>query len=417
MGAQGSFYPIGVGRPIMFSGMATLILGGAAGVLLMLRYQGIELVALENLPSVGFHWFLMIYGFLFSLISVEVFALLSFEWSGKVAPRSYRLPYLILFWLSVILWIYGEALASLALVAVNMALLAIYASSTFLKPSRLGFRPTHYNLLLTITPFAALAILSLWILQIVLLKKSIYDIGVASLIFPIGSIVAVESRDIPLLTGSYSVSAPRAPRRILVTVSYVLLAAGLILCSITTTPLSSVAGGLLIIAGSILAFKDLGLLPSLRGGARAGLIPGYVVRYSSIHIVTAFTWLVLGGLMFALTPLIGGALALPKDLAVHAITLGFIFNTLFGVDAVLMYTHAGISLREAPKPSYAPYLLLNLSLLLRAIYDVTGAGGVTVASAPLTGAGIVLFFLMHNLRLSRIRRMAAAMRAGSDLRG
>ncbi len=405
-----SLYPIGVGRPIMFSGMATLILGGVIGVLWMLKYQGVDIVW-EGLPGIDFHWFLMIYGFLFSLISVEIFALLSFEWSGRVASIYYRLLFLALFWASVILWIYGERLASLTLVSINMVLLSIYASSIFLKPGRLGFKPTHYNMLLTLTPIITFFILIIWVLQIVIRGASIYEISIASLIFPLGSIVAVESRDIPLLTEPHRAGVKPASHRGVV-IGYGVLAVGVVISSFTRIHISSIIGGALIVLGSALAFKDLGLLSSLGRGAGGGIVPSYMARYAAIHIVTAFSWLVLGGVVFMAMPLLSGVAILPMDLAIHAIALGFIFNTLFGVDAILMYSHAGISLRIAPKPSYIPYALLNTSLLLRALYDLTGIQGITLVSAPLTGISIILFFVVHNIRLSRLRRMTATARVG-----
>ncbi|HWQ18023.1 MAG TPA: hypothetical protein VNL13_09360 [Sulfolobales archaeon] len=410
MGAGGSFYPLGVGRPIMLSGMISLVLGGLVGTLLMLKYQGIDIAFAENLPGAGFHWFLMIYGFLLSLISVEIFSLLSFEWSGRVAPTHYIVSYLALFWGSIILWIYGEVIISIALVSVNMALLAAYGSSVFLRPSRLGFRPTHYNILLVLTPVITLAVLLLWILQRVFLGSPVYEIGIASLVFPLGAILAVESRDIPLLTGQ--VGERRSPYRVMIMAGYFLAITGVVIYS-ARIPYNNIVGGFLAILGSLLAFKDLGLLSSLRSGARGGLVPVYMARYSLVHMVTAFTWLLLGGSLFVLTPLLTEVSSLTRDLAVHAITLGFIFNTIFGVDAVLMYSHAGISLRKVPRPSYIPYILLNTSLILRAIYDLTGIQGITVASAPLTGLAIVVFFLMHNMRLSRLRREMIAMRTGS----
>lgn len=394
----------------MLSGMAALILGGLVGTMWMLRYQGVDLGFVESLPGIGFHWFLMIYGFLLSLISVEMLSLLSFEWSGRVASARYIVSYLALFWASVILWIYGEVIASLALVSINMALLAAYGSSVFLRPSRLGFKPTHYNILMVLTPIIMFSILVLWILQAFFIGATIYEISVASLIFPVGAIIAVESRDIPLLTGQ--IGGGLSPHRSLIMAGYVLTILGILVYS-TRIPFRGEVGGLLTILGTILVIKDLGLLSSLSIGARKGLVPSYMARYSMIHLITAFIWLVLGGVLFTLTPLLSSVSILPKDLAVHAISLGFIFNTIFGVDAVLMYSHAGISLRRAPRPSYIPYILFNISLMLRAIYDLTGIQWVTVASAPLTGLGVVLFFLMHNIRLSRLRREISLTRADS----
>jgi hypothetical protein len=80
-----AIYPFRYGRPIMLSGVVTLMLGGLVGVCRMLGYQGFDLGVIVGLAyAFPIHWFLMIYGFLLSLISLEILALLSFEWSGGV---------------------------------------------------------------------------------------------------------------------------------------------------------------------------------------------------------------------------------------------------------------------------------------------------------------------------------------------
>jgi len=402
MSGQGQVFPAGVGRPIMFSGLAALILGGLAGVSRMLQYQGVEVGALEALSSIFYaHWFLMVFGFLLALISMEILALLSFEWSGRVADPLYRGAYLALFWSSIALLLAGSLDGALAIASISLAVLAIYASRVFLRPSRLGFKPTHYGYLLTASPLVGSSIAVVWLAAKHLTGSYIYDIAVASLAFPVASIIAVESRDIPLLLGG----SPAGPSRgRLVAAGYSLALGGILLAS-TRAWQAGAVGGLLIAAGGLLSAAGSGLLKSLLQGARGGLVPRYMATYSAFHLATAFSWLALGGVLASLYRL--GLLEAPglRDISIHAISLGFIFNTIFGVDAVLMYSHMGISLRRAPKPSYIPYVLLNTSLILRAVYDATGYTGITVISAPLTGISIVLFFALHNIRIAMLRAM------------
>jgi len=397
-----AIYPFRYGRPIMLSGVITLMLGGLVGIDRMLGYQGVDLGVIMDLSSTfSVHWFLMTYGFLLSLISLEILALLSFEWSGDVAGSIYRLLYLILFWISVLLLMIGDLEASLLTVSVILIMVAIYASRIYLKPSRLGFKPTHYNYLLTASPGIGGAIILAWLLARRLSSASPYDVAVASLAFPVATIIAVESRDIPLLLGG---SPLRPSTRRSIFIGYGLVVAGILVFSQSIYPWFRPFGGIPLIIGAILAITGSGLLRSILEGVRGGLVPRYMAVYSAIHLIAAFSWLIIGGALMLAYPWILDFSTNPRDLAIHSIALGYIFNTIFGVDSVLMYSHMGISLRRAPKPSYLPYILLNTSLILRALYDIAGVGGITVLSAPLTGISILLFFAMHNMRLSRLRR-------------
>ncbi|MEM4970994.1 MAG: hypothetical protein QXE01_07065 [Sulfolobales archaeon] len=401
MGSQAA-YPFRYGRPIMLSGVVALMLGGLVGVGRMLSYQGVDLGVIVGLSSAfPIHWFLMIYGFLLSLISLEILALLSFEWSGGVASSIYRLLYLILFWISVFLLLLGNLEASLLTVSAILIIVSIYASRIYLKPSRLGFKPTHYNYLLTASPGVGGAVILAWLLARQISSISPYEVAIASLAFPVATIIAVESRDIPLLLGG---SPLRPSTRRSMFIGYGFVVAGILIFSQNIYPWLRPLGGILLIIGAFIAIYGSGLLRSLLEGVRGGLVPRYMAIYSATHLVTAFSWLIIGGVLMILYQSMLGFSANPRDLVIHSIALGYIFNTIFGVDAVLMYSHMGISLRRAPKPSYIPYILLNTSLILRAIYDIYGFGGVTLLSAPLTGVSIVLFFAMHNIRLSRLRR-------------
>lgn len=107
-------------------------------------------------------------------------------------------------------------------------------------------------------------------------------------------------------------------------------------------------------------------------------------KYPIIHLFTA--WLYL---------LIGSIFVFNYDIFIHSIAVGFLFNTVFGVDVVLMdlFINA-FQKRVSIKPSYAPYFLLNLGLLMRFIYDLGLSLPFFLLSAPLQGIGILSFFII-----------------------
>ena len=105
------------------------------------------------------------------------------------------------------------------------------------------------------------------------------------------------------------------------------------------------------------------------------------------------------------------------DMAVHAVTLGFMFNVIFGVDAVLLYGHAGIPFDKAPRPSPIPGLLLNSALILRAIHGFTGlAPRLAALSGPLAGLGILFFYGRNIAKLRRLLRGGVYTRGPSSPR-
>jgi len=66
-------------RSIMVSGIVLLMIGGFIGSVWILEIQELDLWI--EVPRHA-HWYLMIYGFLLSLISMEILVLLSHGWSG-----------------------------------------------------------------------------------------------------------------------------------------------------------------------------------------------------------------------------------------------------------------------------------------------------------------------------------------------
>jgi hypothetical protein len=81
------------------------------------------------------------------------------------------------------------------------------------------------------------------------------------------------------------------------------------------------------------------------------------------------------------------------DLFIHSIAIGFLFNTIFGVDVVMMGLLLGVFGRRINiKSSYIPYFLLNIGLFLRFVYDLGLNLFITYLTAPMLGLGIISFF-------------------------
>lgn len=343
-------------------------------------------------------------GFTVALVSMEVLTLLSLEWSGRVAPTWVRAGFLALFWPAMILYLAGRHYAALALASAYTGLTAFYASRTLLAPSQYGIRPGHYNYLLTLSP-AILAVLTLAWLASRLAGGSYFDLALASIAFPVTAIIAVESRDIPLLLGVKPTRELVERRKTLAaraTAAYTAALLGLIAAS-TRHPAGIVLGGVLLLASAAASLASLGLPQAIQASSKA--VPGYVKSNLAVHLALAHAWLAVAGLSLLAWGLGVGPSPWAMDTAVHAVTLGFMFNVIFGVDAVLLYGHAGIPLSKIPKPSLLPGLLLNATLTLRAVHGFTGlAPNLAAISGPLAGLGIVLFYL-YLRNIAKLRRL------------
>jgi len=130
------------------------------------------------------------------------------------------------------------------------------------------------------------------------------------------------------------------------------------------------------------------------------------MRYSLVQIYTAYFWLALSGIVLATTR---GA-ELWYDVAVHAATLGFIFNIVFGVDVVLMDMLTGqvkkvtVSIRRRDFPVAEAVLsaLLNVGFLLRALYPAWPTPPLAALTVPAVGAAILAFLLNLQRRASGV---------------
>lgn len=407
--------PLVKGLPIMASALATLIIGGLIGISYLhdLTVGGvgdpIGRVLSWTRGLYGSHWFLAVMGFTVALVSMEVLTLLSLEWSGRVAPAWVRAGFLALFWPAMILYLAGQQYAALALASAYTGLAAFYASRTLLSPSQYGLRPGHYNYLLTLSP-AILAVLTLAWLASRLLGGVYFDLALASIAFPVTAIIAVESRDIPLLLGVRPTREFIARRKTLAwraIVAYIAALLGLVAAS-TRHPAGLVMGGALLLVSAAASIASLGLPEAIQASGKA--VPGYVRSNLAVHLALAHAWLAVAGASLLAWGLGLGPSLWAMDTAVHAVTLGFMFNVIFGVDAVLLYGHAGIPLSKVPRPSPVPGLLLNAALILRAVHGFTGlAPGLAALSGPLAGLGIIFFYLRN---IAKLRKLIASNRAG-----
>ena len=356
---------------VMASGLLSLVLGGLTGISILWSWAGLP----SPIPlGLDRHWLLMIFGFFLALIGNEVLHVLSLEWSGRAAPLAYMAPFAAMLWLTVAFTLAGAFAAAYLSSFVALLILLAYAGKVYLAPSRIGLRPVLYNYLLA----AALAVSAVVPIFGLL---GLFNAAVAALVFPIGTIFAVMARDISVVTGK------KPARGWGNAVAFALIAAAFF----TWAAGAPRAAGVLILTASALSL------------ASSGLLRGVEVRYSLVQIYTAYFWLALSGIVLTAT---GGA-GLWYDVAVHAAALGFIFNIVFGVDVVLMDMLAGqvkrvtVSIRRRGFPVAEAVLsaLLNVGLLLRALYPAWPTPPLAALTGPAVGVAIVAFLLNMQRRL------------------
>ncbi len=388
--------------PIMASAVIALVIGGVIGTGYLGALAGGEIGPLARLSSLfTAHWFLMILGFTNALIAAELLTLLSMEWSRRVAPAWVRMAFLAFYWASIILYASGMHEPGLLAAAAGLLIVGAYSFKVLTGRSWIGLPPSHYNYLLTATPFITLAVILAW------LALGGFSLPMALTLLPVAAIIAVESRDIPLLLGippsrnfmakSRSLRARAVAGYAVSTVAILLLAYGMY-----------ALGGVLLAVGGVLAFMSVSLLKAVEKASKA--IPVEVKKHVTAHVALSYAWFVLAGFVALAygTGLVEGWRI--DSIVVHMLTLGFMFNVIMGIDAILLYGHAGISLSETPKPTPWPGLVLNAGIIARVLFDAGLAGGVAaLLSAVLTGLGILLFYVRN---MSNILRIILARRRG-----
>jgi len=331
---------------LMISQLVFLLLGGIPAVLTFMNMQGIRWLPILSIFAA--HWFLFIYGFFGFLIGNELLTALSVEWSGKIADGKYILSYFLFTASANILALFYSLTLGLLLMVISLFILLIYSSRVYLKVSRIGLKPSIYNYLIITIILLAIGVL---VYQYFFAITPYYN-----LIFPVGTIFAVMSRDIGIITRARVIGWENALALILVILGILLYPNG--------WPLMILGWGLSLHASKLYTLKGR--------------------RYPIVHLITAWIYLLLSSIMQPLN----------YDAFIHLLSVGFLFNTIFGVDAILLDLYSSVfQKRISIKPTYVPYVLLNLGLITRLAFDLGASNPLLLISAPLQGLGILAFFL------------------------
>jgi hypothetical protein len=179
---------------------------------------------------------------------------------------------------------------------------------------------------------------------------------------------------------------------------YVVLAA-----MATGAALSSVSPSLggVVYGASLLA---LALWLGVFDIARRTLFAPGLSRYMAVCLLTGYAWLAIAGLAWAAT-----ALGWPaRDVALHALGLGFIFSMIMGHAPVILPAVARVKLRFGLY-FYVPLVALHLSLLVRlgfGLFDLAlrgsgallNAAAIAVFAATMVGAALAMRFAANRTR-------------------
>ena len=157
----------------------------------------------------------------------------------------------------------------------------------------------------------------------------------------------------------------------------------LMLVGAATNGLAPAVGGALFGASMFLLAIWLGLFDIAR---RTVLAPG-LSRYMALCLLGGYAWLALAGAAWAAM-----AWGWPaRDMALHALGLGFIISMVMGHAPVILPAVAGIKLAFGPV-FYLPLAALHASLMLR-LFAGFDAGPWRALGASLNAGTIVLFAL------------------------
>lgn len=155
----------------------------------------------------------------------------------------------------------------------------------------------------------------------------------------------------------------------------------LLLAGAALSAWQAAAGG--VVFGAALA--GLALWLGVFDIARRTALAHGLSRYMAVCLLGGYAWLAVAGLAWA-----GLALGAPlRDLALHALGLGFIVAMVMGHAPVILPAVARVKLLFGPW-FYAPLALLHASLLVRFAGTLAGPAW-TVAGAALNAAALALF--------------------------
>ncbi|MGE5638765.1 MAG: hypothetical protein ACM30H_01610 [Clostridia bacterium] len=134
-----------------------------------------------------------------------------------------------------------------------------------------------------------------------------------------------------------------------------------------------VLGAALAMLGLWLATYDL---------ARVTVRQRALPRYIAVCLLAGYFWLVVAGAVFLLQG--------PRDAALHAVFLGFVFSMIFGHAAVILPAVLRVSFPYRPI-LYLPLVVLHVSLFIRVLGGLLDAGSIKSGGAWGNAAAIALF--------------------------
>ena len=108
-------------------------------------------------------------------------------------------------------------------------------------------------------------------------------------------------------------------------------------------------------------------------------------RYAAVALLAGYVWLAIAGLAWAAAPFIEGL----DDIALHALTLGFVFSMIFAHAPLVVPVIARVRMAYTPA-FYAPLVLLHASVAWRAAAIFLGGPDLYIAGL-LNAAAIVAF--------------------------
>lgn len=111
------------------------------------------------------------------------------------------------------------------------------------------------------------------------------------------------------------------------------------------------------------------------------------VRFSAACMMAGHLWLGVSGFVFLSRGVPEGA---TYDLAIHAVTIGFVLSMVFGHALIILPAVTGFAIRYIPL-LYGPLALLHASMLLRLLSGLTDAAELRAVSGALTMAAILGF--------------------------
>jgi hypothetical protein len=155
----------------------------------------------------------------------------------------------------------------------------------------------------------------------------------------------------------------------------------LMMAGATLSGLPGPAGGILYGASLVLLAAWLVVFDI----ARRTVFAEGLSRYMAVCLLGGYAWLAIAGAAW-----IGTALGMPlRDVALHALGLGFVFCMMMGHAPVILPAVARVKLQFG-RFFYVPLAALHLSLALRLFWGATDLG-LRAAGASLNAAAIALF--------------------------